>query len=247
MIRLTRNLRVGLPLGLCCLGIIFLVWGQLTPVSVDLVRLEQAFVSWCDDGGVNYEAGERYFALMSNRFELLNVGSGLLTLGLVGTWIGLVSRGSTYPLAKSPASRSAFFLIGLMSIFVIAVAELSSLTTDLDRRLFPTCADSIGIPFFAMLSFFAIVSAASVGLGGLISLAFGQLPTSLWVWDRKRHLVSFLISLVFGCAALASAGLGVAGLTSSAAWSAPAWAVVTYLLLSTRAALLSPHDGATDR
>lgn len=242
-----RNLRVGLPLALCCLGLVFLVWGQFTPISVDLTQLEQAFVKWCDDSGVNHEVGERYFALMSNRYELLNVGSGLLTLGIVGAWIGFASRATSYPIAKSPASRPTFFLIGLISIFVIAVAELSSLMTDLDRRLFPACADSIGIPFFAMTSFFAIASVASVAIGGLISLAFGQLPTSLWTWDKKRHLLSLFISLVFGCAALATAALGVAGLKSSASWSAPAWAAVTYLLLSARAALLSPHGSATER
>src|SRR5262249_9512627 len=117
-----------------------------------------------------------------------------------------------------------------------------SLETDLTRRQFPWCADSIIIPIYgAQLSHILLLNVCSIG-GLLVMLAFGRLPASLWQWDPARPRYSWAVTIVLGFLAALIAASMILDATISLPLSTPAPLLAIYLLASTRAALLAPKS-----
>jgi hypothetical protein len=126
-----------------------------------------------------------------------------------------------------------------LALGALLLGVVFGLATDARRQYFPWCADSIGIPIFALAMALTVAAPTSAILGLIIARFFGRLPVHLWIWDRNRPVRSYLVTLIFGGGAAAVVVIWAIGLTSSDV-AGPSMVLIAYLLASTRAALLAP-------
>lgn len=228
-------------------GIAALIWAQGRAVfRVPYDDAMAAYGAWCDATlKVDPVAGDRYLAMFGDRYLWTDVGAGLLATGLTGLVLTILAY-CTVPTrwARTPTDRWHFTIAGWIAIAWVWVTTMYGLHTDAHRSLFPSCADSIGIPIYAMtfsLSIFAIVCTL-VGL--LLMRFFGTLPVPLGQWDRDRPIRSWIVTFGFIaliCLVIHSMALDA---QSSVSIGLPAGLIAIYLLASTRAALLAPKIDA---
>lgn len=122
----------------------------------------------------------------------------------------------------------------------VYISAVHSFSVDLERMVFPWCADSVAIPIFGLTMLALVALPLLVLVGWAITWLFGALPAPLTQWDRTPPVRSWIVSLIFGAAMAGTAAVLVESLTSSTSTVVPALVVALYLLASTRAALLSP-------
>lgn len=223
------------------------LWGRSIPIYlVDVDRAQAAFAAWCTPNGrVDDAAGERYLALFSWHYALINIGIALFLAGLTTAVLATLLHGDSKPQSRaawlrSPFHRWMWLLIGVGALGWLHAANVASFGTDLHRRMFPDCADTIFIPIMGLNMLGAIITPVLVVIGALITLGFGTLPAPLGRWDGQRPWRSWGVSVVFGALMLLVAALAIVSAAGSSSTGTPAMIVALYLLASTRAALLMP-------
>jgi hypothetical protein len=221
------------------------LYGRRVPVFlVDFHMAQQAFMRWCtDEPRVNYAAGDRYLALFTNHYTLIDAGTGLVLVALTVAAVAFVLRLRSLPdysWLRTPERPWTFLLLGVCVLVWNFLAATHSFETDLARMKFPPCADSIAIPIFETFIFFVLTTPILFAVGWGLTFQFGTLPAPLRQWDRTRPARSWVLTVIFGSAALLIGAALVDSIRSSMNFAAPALVLAIYLLSATRAALLSP-------
>ena len=206
-------------------GIALLIYSRGLPVYiVSFDTATEAFMRWCASEPrihVDSEAGAAYNALFGSRYFYTDAAIALLSGGLaLAGWAAVLryrtdsSNGETW--LRTPHRKSTYFLLGLSVLGWWWISMIVSLSTDLSRRRFPWCADS------------------------LVTFGFGRLPVPLLFWDHARPIRTWAITL----ASIPFFVLLVAALIyqarSSGSLQTPAGLLALYLVAATRAALVAP-------
>ena len=228
-------------------GIAAGLYGHSFPVfSVPFEAASRASMTWCTaEPDVDMAAGERYLAMFTHHYAWVDTGVvlvlGALTVACLAFVLRLrsTSEGAWF---RSPERRITFLFLGLGVLVWEYVSTMHSLRVDLDRMMFPWCADSIAIPMFELTMLNLFVAPVLVLSGWAITWLFGGLPAPLGRWDRVRPTRSWLVTLIFGSAALGMIALLIVSIWTSMTSATPAFVIAIYLLASTRAALLSPKQ-----
>lgn len=225
-------------------GIGICIWGQtLSVYRVPFDETVAAFQQWCTgEPAVDPIAGERYLAMFGVRYWWIDLGLGLACTALTGLILAtfLYGRATDERWLLTPSRRWHFLAAGWATIGWTLVASYFSLMEDFERRLFPWCADSLGIPLAGLIVFSVILFIACTIIGLLLLTGFGTLPAPLDQWDRRRPLRSWLVSLTFATLITLVAAEMVIDAQTSMSIGNPAGLIAIYLLASTRAALLAP-------
>jgi small-conductance mechanosensitive channel len=233
-------------------GIAVGLHGRAKPVfSVPFKTAMKAYAGWCTvEARIVDAAGDRYFALFTNHYRLVDDGIGLILTGVTLAGIALLLRTRSAcdgAWLRTPERHWTFLVAGAGVIIWLWMAMIYSLQTDLRRMYFPTCADSIGIPIYANTILTLLAAPISILVGWAIARRFGRLPAPLHQWDAEKPVRSSMITIVFGTGIIGFAALLAESMISSMSVAAPSLVVAIYLLAATRAALLSPrapvHEG----
>jgi len=247
-----RGLAIATALGMAAvlLGLASIAWGWSMPGYIDRDQALAAFETWClPSGEVDPAAGDRYAALLSARYDWINLGVGIGLTGVVGI---LLSRGlARYrqpgePWLRTPRSRFVFLAIGWGVIAWSWAGNIFGLGLDLERRRFPTCADSIGIPAIALSSLALFLAAILTLLGFAITRGFGPLPVGLNEPGTASRPYKMIVNLFSAIAAAIVAGLGALTATTADSVGTPAYLVALYLIASTRSALIASRTASRD-
>lgn len=169
------------------------LWGRSMPIYlVDFDRARAAFYAWCPPkGGVDSAAGERYLALFSWHYALINIGIALILGGLTTAALAFGLHGdrpteTEGSWLRSPRYRWTWLAIGLGAFAQLHAANISSFATDLYRQMFPPCADTIFMPISGLNALAAVIAPILVVIGALIILGFGTLPAPLYLLASTR-------------------------------------------------------------
>jgi hypothetical protein len=224
-------------------GVALALYGHSLPVyTVPFEQATSAWTEWCNASGPDRAAGARYHALFGWHYALINAGSSIAAAGFTVALLAILMRhtaASGEPWLRTPERSLTFVAIGGGAMLLLWGGMIHGLTSDLDRRYFPACADSIAIPIFGIASFMTILIPILAAIGFVFTRSFGELPVRLDRWDRERPLRSWIVTLVFGAAMIG--GLAIASLSIfSADLTTPSSVVILYLLAATRAAMLAP-------
>ncbi|WP_337661338.1 hypothetical protein [Erythrobacter sp. Alg231-14] len=185
---------------------------------------------------------EQMAALRTLRHPLIQSGISLIFAG--ATLRGLVhffGRVDRFAL-RSPPNRLTFFAMGTGVVALSWFSQMQSLFIDFDRHEFPSCADTLAIPISGITGMYLIVFALCLGVGALLSLGLNPLPTPLFAWRKDQPVKSVLVTIPFGCIALAIVFLGITSAWTSAFIGTPAAIVAVFLTEATRSALLNEPD-----
>jgi hypothetical protein len=224
-----------------------MIWGQTRQVyRVPYEEASVAFLQWCTgEPDVDPVAGERYLAMFGDRYPWMDLGLGLSTTALAGMLLAAVlyiSRPDE-PWLRTPLRRWHFMMAGWAVIAWNYFGVVYSLEKDLERRQFPWCADSIGIPIYGLSFTTTVLLIICTAVGLLLTLGFGALPAPLGQWNHGRPLYSWLVTGMFG-ALIAVVGIAmILNASISMSIANPAGLLAIYLLASARAALLAPKLG----
>lgn len=236
---------LGACAGAAAFAVGLIVWSRFMPVySVPYEQARDAYMAWCDGSRLDRVAGDRYFAMLGWRYSLANSGVSLFaaafTAAIGGSMLQDISRrGSRLSPLRTPSSRAGFIAIGVVAMVLTSAGIIFGLTLDMARQMFPTCADSMGIPLGGVMTTLVTLTPLLAIIGLLISLGFGKLPIPLMQWDSARPVRSWLVTLVFGILILIDLFLVVSSLPSADVIG-PGGVLTLYLLAATRAALLAP-------
>ncbi|MBR0552665.1 hypothetical protein [Stakelama marina] len=229
------------------IGGALLIWGLTLPPYSDHALAMQEWNSWCaggtSRGAAQQAAADRYYALMTWRYPLVDTGLNLILAACTVAGIAYslcITRAAAWSWLRTPKSRSSFVLIGLGVLALNLMGWSISLYVDLDRVMFPWCADSIGIPLEGLVTFTIAAAAVVVPLGILITQLFGELPVSLLYWDSDRRLRSWGVTIAFMLIAAPLALAVAIQFPTSSYLSVCGGVVALYLAAATRAALLAP-------
>jgi hypothetical protein len=220
-------------------------YGSTIPVfAADRELVANAFTAWCtSDLIVNDAAGARYLALFTAHYTLVDIGIGLVLSGVTLARLTFVLRmhgPSEGTWLRTPAQRSTYLIVGSGALVWFFVSVIESLRTDLERMLFPSCADSIGIPIYGVGVTAVLTFPIALLAGWMITRLFGCLPAPLTQWDSARPAKSWILTGIFGLGIVClTIGL-VESLPTSMSVSALSFIVGIYLLASARAGILSP-------
>ena len=225
---------------------LFLVWRGLSIAPfTNKEAASAAFMRWCTDSGVDDGAGDAYFRFVTNRYPMINAGQGMIlaggTVAALALALALTARPET-PWLRTPRHRMTFLGIGVGAMALLWAAFIKSLMLDLERQLFPWCADSVGIPMMGGTIFLIVLTVIFLPIGFAITRAFGSLPTPLFVWDSSRPTRSWIVTSIFATPILLGTVSAIWGLTESMSLDMPASVAVIYLLEATRSALLAPVE-----
>ncbi|MBX3563233.1 MAG: hypothetical protein KF730_01525 [Sphingomonas sp.] len=227
-------------------GLALTAYGHSLPVYT--VPYEQAFAAfdaWCTPAArVDHAAGDRYLALFGWHYALMNAGSAVAAAALTTAALVLALRigAPERPWFRTPANRWMYFLLGIVALLSYVPGIIHGLSLDLDRRYFPVCADSIGIPITGLGVSLTVLTPILTLIGIFISTGFGALPVPLMHWNRGWPVRSWGVTIVFGGAMLSVVMIAALSILSSDL-TAPSSVIIVYLLASTRAALLAPREG----
>jgi phosphotransferase system glucose/maltose/N-acetylglucosamine-specific IIC component len=224
--------------GLCLYGM------RLAPFS-DEARAMEAFAAACNDAGSIDGWWRAVDVYRTPHDALMNAGLGLIfagaTIELLRLALLFPSRRG-WPALRTPQERWMFLAIGVGIVWTMLYAAVAGLELDLQRFMFPACADSIGIPIMGLGAMTLVATFVLPLVGWAVMSAFGNLPVSLMRWDAARPRRSWIVSLLFGGLILAGTVEMIGTLGTSAALGVPPTIIALYLLASTRAALLARPD-----
>lgn len=189
---------------------------------------------------------EKMEALRTNKWEVYDRGRTMIVLSICVIGAVLLFRlwrKSALANLRTP-SRRVLVLLGAATYASVVPAYWVALFDQQRREYLPWWADSIGLPGSAIL-FLVLMTLPIVFLLLWLCVRRANLPSSLWAFDAARPVVSTVVSLFFGGAALALAGV----LVEEAWQGAPyfiLWLVCSiYGMLCLRAALLAPRADDT--
>ncbi|WP_271078064.1 hypothetical protein [Aurantiacibacter sp. MUD61] len=183
---------------------------------------------------------ERLRALETLRHPLMQTGISVILATLTVLGLSRFFYDADPGEWRTPSERWQFFALGTGAVALSLISQLYSLSLDFRRGDFPWCADSMGIPFFGLLFLYPIMWLVFLVIGAILAFKFGRLPARLMIWRDDKPLLSITLTIVFGAAAIGIAVLGIDSARFSAFIGTPAAVVAIYLLVATRAALLSP-------
>lgn len=233
--------------GLAAVGLALIAQGRAMPrFTVGQEAADAAFYAWCTSGGVNPDAGDRYWALFTQHYAFVDGGVGLIlisaTIAVLAFALSLTADREWGPLEmRTPRRRWVFVLLNLAVLGWTWFATALSFMTELTRHYYPFCADSIAIPIGGITIIAMILVPALFFAGWGVTLTFGGLPAPLGRWDRARPIRSWLVTLIAMLLGLAVAWLTISGLPSACNVAAPAGVIALYLIASARAAIISPR------
>lgn len=223
-----------------------ILWSrQLSVYTVPFDDAMRAYEAICPVEGGRYDAVafKYYSGLFGWRYPVANAGAALLAgaITVIAGLFLLASRASPSvgtPF-RTPTHRWQFLVLGIFAIFLLWIASMRGLETDLDRLHYPICADSIGIPMFGLTVALVLLTPILVISGFLITRGFGILPAKLSQWDSSRPRRSWIVTAIFLTLTFLNVSMLAIDIGSSDI-VLPAGVLTTYLLLATRAALLAP-------
>lgn len=234
---LRRN--VGWASGLLvAIALALIIGGLATPVYHDAEAARALIANACTEARTADGWYEQMDRLRTRRYPLLQTGLSILLA--LSTAFGLLYRyGHAGRAISTPTEPGMFILLGWFVLLNGWLAQLTSLGVDLERNEFPWCADTIAIPAFGLTALFAVLAAILTLVGVLLLTRFGRLPVALAIRRPDRPRACILHTLGAGILTLLVVVLAVELARSSAFLATPGAVVAVYLILSTRAALLS--------
>jgi hypothetical protein len=181
-------------------------------------------------------------ALRTLKWKLYDAGldiclfSGILLLGIAhfGIW-DLRNLRTT----NTPQSRLG--LLGLASIALLALLPALQLQIDYEYvrdDLAPAIDTGRGGILFLGAELFLLLWIPMMLVGRFLVLRHASLPANLWCWDSTRHYRSLIVTTFFGLLAALLAALLV-WCACFFSWAIPSLSVGLYVVLSSRAALVS--------
>ena len=219
-------------------GVALFFYGLTIPVYGDMAAARELKLNACRNGKTIPLWHEQMAALETLRHPFMQAGVslGLATLTILALASLFASDDGSKML--TPKSRGTFIGLGLLTIAISYFSQLHSLSLDLDRGVFPHCADSIGIPMIGFTITYGMLTLICLAAGALLVGRFKRLPRPLFNWDRQRPVISTLYTAGAVVLALPVVALGIAGAIGSSFAGTPAVVLAVYLILSARAALI---------
>jgi hypothetical protein len=185
---------------------------------------------------------QRIIALRTSKWQLHDAGldiwllSGMLLLGVVrfGMWDLRNLRTASTP-------RTRLRLLGLTSIALLALLPALQLQSDQEYirdDLAPAIDTGRGGILFFGVQLFLLLWIPMMVVGRFLVLRHASLPANLWCWDSTRRHRTIILTIIFGVLA---ALLGILLIWSACnfPWAIPSLLVGVYVILSSRAALVT--------
>lgn len=183
--------------------------------------------------------------LLTQRYPIINIGCSIIAATMAFALLSFWRRSRTVEndiLWQTPARIWHFFAIGVVTLLSSYFSIVGGLLLDLERGMFPWCADSIAIPIFGLGFATLIILPISLFAGWLISQFFRSLPTSLWQWDADRPIRSWVVTAIFGSLAFVWLWILVDAVPTEDFLIVGPGIFGIYLTLSCRAAILAPPN-----
>ena len=140
---------------------------------------------------------------------------------------------------ETPRTRSGLLFLAGAAWFALLPAFLWTLDDEYAQDdLMPTMDNGHGMAFVAGPPFIAITLTMLMVIGRYIVLRNARLPANLWIWDRERPYRNLVWTIFYGVIAAAITALIVGALSGSPCFL-PSLMVGLYVVLSSRAAILS--------
>jgi hypothetical protein len=236
-------------------GVALMDRGAALPAFTDPGRVEVLrSVLLPDDRAERAAFKEDYWremrGLISDRWMLLERGRGFVALAATGLLAILLLRlwdARNVVRLRTPRSAGSFLLLGTIAWAGLVPAEWAALAELMRRGHLPYWADSVGLP--ALFSAFVVLGSLPVAaaLTWLAALRRARLPAYLWLWDRARPVRSLLWTAVCGALVSPFAALLFGAVSSGRYLMIPLLAVLIYLVLAARAAVLSSADARPEQ
>jgi hypothetical protein len=237
-------------IAICLIGVALIQYGLSIEPYHDQARADQLMAAdYCfygDASEKDAQAANWYRerdALLTSHYSLINAGSSLVVatvaFGLLMLWLRLSGNGNL-PLFRTPSRKWHFFVAGSAIVIGSYFGLVFGLDLDLERRMFPWCADSIAIPMFGLGFVTLVALPITLLVGFVITLFFRTLPVSLWQRDTENALRSWAATIAFGSFALIWFWILLDVATTSDFLLAGPAVFAIYLTLSCRAAILAP-------
>lgn len=135
------------------------------------------------------------------RYPLINAGCAMIATALtLALLLGSLwkTRREGLTILRTPSQKWHFFGLGIVAIIGSSTSIIVGLDRDLERQMFPWCADTVIIPMFGLIPFTLVFLLVAVLVGWGISYWFKQLPVSLWQWNPEKTQLSMVVSIIFG-------------------------------------------------
>lgn len=188
--------------------------------------------------------------LRTEKHLIQNIGWSLILASLalaVIKYLFLRQKFVGLPQWRTPSRKWHFFAYGIALLAISYIGSIYGLSLDQSRDMFPWCSDSIAIPIYQMMLGFPILLIFLLIAGGLLSLNFGKLPVGLLQWDDNNIWKSWFVSISFGIIFLALLYATMDTAVISDFVGVFAGVLAMYLTLATRAALLAPRPGRSEK
>lgn len=187
-------------------------------------------------------------ALSTGKWALLDRGRGLVALAATGLATVLLLRlwdARNLARARTPPSARAFLLLGVLAWAGLVLAGWPRpLAEFVERGRDPYWSENTHVAEYIWAFVVLAPLPVAVGFTWLVFLQQARLPASLWLWDRKRPAESAFWTAACGVLLLPFAAMLAGAVSFGYFLMVPPLAVLIYLVLSARAAVLSGADAA---
>lgn len=253
------GLAVGAALGALCVwagaeGVALMDRAAATPAFTDPARAREIRgMVPPDDAQARSEFRAEWRrdmeALATDKWALLDRGRGLVALAGTGLAAILILRlwdARNLARARTPPSARAFLLLGTAAwAGLVPAGWPRPLSEFVERGQAPYWSENTHLPEHIWALVVLAPLSVAVGLTWFVFLEGARLPAPLWLWDRARPVESALWTAACGALLLPLAAMLVAAVNLGYPLLVPLLAVLIYLVLSARAAVLSRAGGAT--
>jgi hypothetical protein len=171
-------------------------------------------------------------------------GWSLMLGGGALSFVGWLSTRLDVRGIRSPKSALAFAALaaGTAILWAITIGVDAILQTR--RDVMPWCADSAGIPVSGAIGIAPIAAAVAASIVFALTPLFGNRPAALFGWDRERPIRSAVTSVIAFALVAILLFLAASAAADSTFVFVPTAILSCYIVLSIRAALVSPRNRA---
>jgi hypothetical protein len=252
----TAGLTFGFMLVALCLvsisvGSALLVTAHNTPAHTDERRADELARLYEQNYASNPERLEpirqQIAALRTSKWNLYDAGLDMCLLS--ATLLFGVVRFRIWDLRNLRTvgtPRSRLGLLGLASIALLALLPALQLQSDYEYvrdDLAPAIDTGRGTILFLGTGLFLLLWIPMMVVGRFLVLRHASLPSNLWCWDNTQHYRSVILTTFFGLVVALLAILLVWS-ANNFPWAIPSLLVGVYVILSSRAALVSADKEA---
>lgn len=198
---------IGISIGLFALGTSFLWASWSMPVFRDETAYnttyEQIATDLSDGKICSDQASERFYrnqdVNMSSKYRLESIGwsvVGASVYAIVGAcWLVYIKRRRKLPRVLW------LYVLATTNVIIYMGLDVVSTLVDSDRNLYPSWADSMGIPLFSTILISPFVLGMTVGLVRIVTSRYAQTPhrfkfLSLTISYKIYIIISSLIGIL---------------------------------------------------